>query len=115
MRERFLEKAEEYHREAIAHDPALAEAHVRLGRVLQQRGKLPEARAALEAARRLESPSEVGYLATLFLAGVIDEASGPAAKTPAANTPAASRRRRPSICMPNWWSVGPNASRVISV
>ncbi len=68
MRGRFLAKAEEYHREAIARDPALAEAHVRLGRVLQQRGKLAEARAALEAARRLESPSEIGYLATLFLA-----------------------------------------------
>jgi tetratricopeptide (TPR) repeat protein len=83
MRDRFLEKAEEYHREAIARDPALAEAHVRLGRVLQQRGKLADARAALEAARRLESPSEVGYLATLFLAGVIDEASGPASATQA--------------------------------
>jgi tetratricopeptide (TPR) repeat protein len=87
MRERFLEKAEEYHREAIARDPALAEAHVRLGRVLQQRGKLADARAALEAARRLESPSEVGYLATLFLAGVIEEANRPEEKTPAANTP----------------------------
>jgi tetratricopeptide (TPR) repeat protein len=112
MRERYLAKAEEYHREAIARDPALAEAHVRLGRVLQQRGKLSDARAALETARRLtsasgsapasesapaaasasapasasasasgpastfelESTSVVGYLATLFLAGVVDEA-----------------------------------------
>jgi tetratricopeptide (TPR) repeat protein len=72
-RGRRLEKAEEYHREAIARDSTLAEAHVRLGRVLQQRGKLTEARAALETARKLESPSEVGYLATLFLAGVIEE------------------------------------------
>lgn len=81
-RGRRLEKAEEYHREAIARDPALAEAHVRLGRVLQQRGKLTEARAALETARKLDSPGEVGYLATLFLAGVIDEADK------AANPPA---------------------------
>jgi tetratricopeptide (TPR) repeat protein len=78
-RERFLEKAEEYHREAIARDAALAEAHVRLGRVLQQRGKLEDARAVLEAARRLESPSEVGYLATLFLAGVTEAANKPPA------------------------------------
>jgi tetratricopeptide (TPR) repeat protein len=78
-RERLLGKAEEYYREAIARDPALAEAHVRLGRVLQQRGKLDDARAALEAARRLESPSEVGYLATLFLAGVTEEANKPPA------------------------------------
>ena len=83
MRERFLAKAEEYHREAIARDPALAEAHVRLGRVLQQRGKFPDARAALEAARRLESASEVGYLATLFLAGVIEEASRAGGRAPA--------------------------------
>lgn len=91
MRGRFLEKAEEYHREAIVRDPALAEAHVRLGRVLQERGKLPEARAALESARRLESPSEIGYLATLFLAGVVDEAAANtvAASKPAANTPEA--------------------------
>jgi tetratricopeptide (TPR) repeat protein len=77
MRERLLEKAEEYHREAIARDSALAEAHVRLGRVLQQRGKLDDARAALEAARRLEAsaPSEISYLATLFLAGVTEEAN----------------------------------------
>jgi tetratricopeptide (TPR) repeat protein len=75
VRDRHLEKAEEYHRQAIAHDAALAEAHVRLGRVLQQRGKLPDARAELEAARKLESPSEVGYLATLFLAGVTEDAN----------------------------------------
>jgi tetratricopeptide (TPR) repeat protein len=75
MRERYLLKAEEYHREAITRDPALAEAHVRLGRVLQLRGKLPDARKELEAARRLESASEVGYLATLFLAGVVEEAN----------------------------------------
>jgi tetratricopeptide (TPR) repeat protein len=80
VRERLLGNAEEYHREAIARDPALAEAHVRLGHVLQQRGKLAEARAALETARRLESPSEVSYLATLFLAGVVDEANN---QTPA--------------------------------
>jgi hypothetical protein len=78
MRERYLAKAEEYHREATTRDPALAEAHMRLGRVLQQRGKLPEARAALEAARRLESASDVGYLAALFLAGVVEAVNKPA-------------------------------------
>jgi tetratricopeptide (TPR) repeat protein len=75
---RFLEKAEEYHREATTRDPNLAEAQVRLGRVLAQRGKLAEALVVLEAARRLESPSEIGYLAALFLAGVTEEASEPA-------------------------------------
>jgi tetratricopeptide (TPR) repeat protein len=80
MRDRFLEKAEEYHRGAIARDPTLAEAHVRLGRVLQQRGKLADARATLEAARRMESPSEMGYLATLFLAAVVEEADREAKK-----------------------------------
>lgn len=75
MRERFLEKAEEYHREAIKRDPALAEAHVRLGRVLELRGKLADARAELEAARKLEAPREMSYLATLFLAGIVEEAS----------------------------------------
>lgn len=78
MRERFLEKAEEYHREAIKREPALAEAHVRLGRVLHLRRKLADARAELEAARRLEAPREMAYLATLFLAGVVEDASKPA-------------------------------------
>jgi tetratricopeptide (TPR) repeat protein len=81
MRDRFLAKAEEYHREATARDPAFAEAHMRLGRVLQLRGKLSDARAALETARRLASESaaaddsanQVGYLATLFLAGVVEQ------------------------------------------
>jgi tetratricopeptide (TPR) repeat protein len=87
MRGRFLAKAEEYHREAAARDPAFAEAHMRLGRVLQLRGKLPDARTSLETARRLasesaagavvapgsESASHVGYLATLFLAGVVEQ------------------------------------------
>jgi tetratricopeptide (TPR) repeat protein len=81
MKDRFLAKAEEYHREATARDPALAEAHMRLGRVLQLRGKLSDGRAALETARRLASESaaaddsanQVGYLATLFLAGVVEQ------------------------------------------
>jgi tetratricopeptide (TPR) repeat protein len=86
-RERFLAEAEAYHREAIARDTTLAEAHVRLGRVLQQRGKLADARAELETARRLASGGHVGYLATLFLAGVVEESSAGTSEETRAGTP----------------------------
>lgn len=73
LRHSHLEKAEAYHRAAVHADPRLAEAHMRLGRVLQEQGQRAEARRSLETARDLKPPSDIGYLAALFLAGIADE------------------------------------------
>ena len=73
VRSSGLEHAEEFHREAIKVQPTLAEAHMRLGRVLYLRHKLPEARKALETARDLEPVNEIGYLTALFLARVTED------------------------------------------
>jgi tetratricopeptide (TPR) repeat protein len=82
MRREHLTKAESYYREAIALDATLTEAHARLGHVLYELARLPEARLALTRARELTQthPDDaqenvIAYLASLFLAGVAD-ASG---------------------------------------
>ncbi len=70
-RRRALERAEKYYRAAVAAMPGRLEARLRLGRVLQQRDRLPEARtelAPLVAAGDLR----VAYLAALFLGGIED-------------------------------------------
>lgn len=87
QRREYLEKAADRYREALTIDSTLVEARVRLGRVLQERGKLPEARRELEAAvatvGSTPSPSQppspslpesapVPYLASLFLGDVIE-------------------------------------------
>lgn len=50
QRREYLDKAADRYREALNLDATLVEARVRLGRVLRERGKLPEARRELEAA-----------------------------------------------------------------
>jgi tetratricopeptide (TPR) repeat protein len=82
------EKAEDYFRDALKADPSLAEAHLRLGRVLRLRGKLKEARQELEAAATAARESApvpmpafgpaivVPYLTEMFLAEVIEEEGG---------------------------------------
>jgi tetratricopeptide (TPR) repeat protein len=77
QRREYLDKAAGHFRDALKIDPALAEARVRLGRVLKERGKLPEARRELEAAvasvAASPSPSMfVHYLGTLFLGETIE-------------------------------------------
>jgi len=73
-RQARLDAAEEYHRAALKIDPRLAEAHMRLGRVLQERGgRAAEARRSLETARDLKPPSDIGYLAALFLARLTED------------------------------------------
>jgi hypothetical protein len=63
-----LARAESYHRDAVRCDPTLAEAQLRLGRVLHLRKKFSEARRSLETARDLRPVSDIGYLSALFLA-----------------------------------------------
>jgi tetratricopeptide (TPR) repeat protein len=81
QRREYLDKAAGHFRDALTIDATLAEARVRLGRVLKERGKLPEARRELEAAVATiatspSSPSSppafVDYLGTLFLGEVIE-------------------------------------------
>jgi tetratricopeptide (TPR) repeat protein len=82
QRREYLDKAADRYREALTIDSTLVEARVRLGRVLQERGKLPEARRELEAAvASTASPASapsppasapVPYLASLFLGDVIE-------------------------------------------
>jgi tetratricopeptide (TPR) repeat protein len=76
-RREYLDKAADHFRDALTIDNALAEARVRLGRVLQERGKLPEARRELEAAVAALPPAVVYYAGSLFL-GEILEAQGDA-------------------------------------
>lgn len=74
----LLQSAEKHLRNALKFDPSLVEAHLRLGRVLQQRGLLPDARAELEAALGPDTPLPIRYLASMFLIDVLD-ASGQSA------------------------------------
>lgn len=71
QRERSVRKAEDEYRRALKLRPDLAEAHLRLGRVLSRRDKPDEARAELEAAAA-GGDSPVKLLAHLFL-GDLDE------------------------------------------
>jgi tetratricopeptide (TPR) repeat protein len=68
-----LKNAEDRFRIALKIDPQLAEARMRLGRVLQQRGKLREAHAELEAVlNQPDAPAVVRYLASMFLVDVLE-------------------------------------------
>jgi tetratricopeptide (TPR) repeat protein len=70
---RHLDEAADRFRLALKLDPQLAEARMRLGRVLQLRGKLPEARAELEAVlAQPVAPAVVRYLALMFLVDVLE-------------------------------------------
>jgi thioredoxin-like negative regulator of GroEL len=77
-----LERAEELLRRALAADPALTEARVRLGRVLHLRGDLPAAVDLLQEAVEVLSPRRASrdgdrllYYAEMFL-GAATEALG---------------------------------------
>jgi tetratricopeptide (TPR) repeat protein len=72
QRREYLDKAAAHFRDALSIDNTLAEARVRLGRVLQERGKLPEARRELEAAIAAPPPAVVHYFASLFLGEVLE-------------------------------------------
>jgi tetratricopeptide (TPR) repeat protein len=82
QRRDYLDKAAGHFRDALKIDGTLTEARVRLGRVLEERGKLPEARRELEAAvataGAARPPAVVHYFGSLFLGEVL-EAQGDAA------------------------------------
>jgi tetratricopeptide (TPR) repeat protein len=75
-----LREAEKHYRRAIELEPGLAEAHLRLGRVLQRRGRAKQARAELSWVVENSSQSQLLALAQLFLGelkegrGQVDEA-----------------------------------------
>jgi tetratricopeptide (TPR) repeat protein len=62
-----LRQAAEMLSAAVAADPGLLEARLRLGRVLYKRGDLAGAARELEAARESTKQPEIKYLATVFL------------------------------------------------
>lgn len=70
-----LRRAERLFRGALAADPLLIEARVRLGRVLFDEGRLDEAQSELERARKEGGDRFVHYLALLFL-GKVQQQSG---------------------------------------
>jgi tetratricopeptide (TPR) repeat protein len=74
-RREYLDKAADRFREALSLDDGLTEARVRLGRVLQERGKPRDARRELEAAVAASPPppTAVHYLGTLFLGEVLED------------------------------------------
>ncbi len=67
-----LEAAERFYRRAVARDPALAEARVRLGRVLIEGGRMADAAAELRAALSARLEPVMEYLATLFLGSALE-------------------------------------------
>jgi tetratricopeptide (TPR) repeat protein len=87
QRHEYLDKAAGHFRDALTLDSSLVEARMRLGRVLQERGKLPEARRELEAALAAAAspplvspaspaspvpPAIVHYFASMFLGEVLE-------------------------------------------
>jgi tetratricopeptide (TPR) repeat protein len=71
---RFLrDQARQSFEAAVAADPALTEARLRLGRVLWRQGRLEPARAALQAALGQPAEAPQQYLAHLFLGRVLED------------------------------------------
>jgi VWFA-related protein len=70
-----LRDAESAYREAIQLEPGVAQAHLRLGRVLQRRGKEKQARAELVWVVENSPPGPLLALAQLFL-GELEERRG---------------------------------------
>jgi tetratricopeptide (TPR) repeat protein len=70
-RRHALEQAEKHYRAVIAAEPDRLEARLRLGRVLQQRGVLAEARQLLTPLATSRE-NRLAYLASLFLGGIED-------------------------------------------
>jgi len=71
---RKLEAARQDFAQALAIDPSLGLAHLRLGRVLWRLGEPDQARAQLEAALTSAVPPDQVYLARLFLGRLHQEA-----------------------------------------
>jgi tetratricopeptide (TPR) repeat protein len=77
-----LKSAEASYREAIQLDPKLAEAHLRLGRVLALQGRRDEAHVALARAAELTTDARWLYLAILFRAAAYEAAGDTTAAEP---------------------------------
>jgi hypothetical protein len=69
----LLEKARDTLRAALAADPSLSDAHLRLGRVAWKLGETAEARSALEAALARGTVGGTAFLAHLFLGRVHED------------------------------------------
>jgi tetratricopeptide (TPR) repeat protein len=75
-----LKNAEKHYREALKIDSSLVEARLRLGRVLQQRGLMQDARDELEGVfSQPEAEPAVRYLASMFLIDVLEAQGNTAA------------------------------------
>lgn len=75
-----LKGAEKYYRAALKLNASLVEARLRLGRVLQVRGMLQEARNEFEAVfNHSELPPAIRYLSSMFLIDVLEAQGNPAA------------------------------------
>jgi tetratricopeptide (TPR) repeat protein len=70
-----LRRAEQLFRGALAADPTLVEARLRLGRVLLDQGRLDEARTELERVQHEGGDRFVRYLTMLFL-GKVEQRAG---------------------------------------
>lgn len=69
----FLATAEKHYRAALARNPHHRETRVRLGRVLAELGRTPEALAELRAAAAEDSPRMVQYYTWLFTGDVLTD------------------------------------------
>jgi tetratricopeptide (TPR) repeat protein len=74
-RQKHFSRAHRSLRSAVAADPSLVEARLRLGHVAWRLGEMAEARSALEEVLAREPRGDAAFLAHLFL-GRLDEDSG---------------------------------------
>jgi tetratricopeptide (TPR) repeat protein len=77
-RQRLVTSGESLYRRALAADPALAEARLRLGRLLAQRVSRTRGTDLLRAALEQASSDEMRYLAHLFLGAALEDTECPA-------------------------------------
>jgi tetratricopeptide (TPR) repeat protein len=75
-RRRALEQAERHFRAVIAAEPERLEAQLRLGRILERRGRFTEASAVLSPLVDA-ADARLAYLAALFLGGIEDRGHRP--------------------------------------
>ena len=68
----LLDTAERHFEQAVTRDPALTEAHVRLGRVRTVRGQVQDAVGVLRRASAMPADATVRYFAYLFLGDALE-------------------------------------------
>ncbi len=99
---RLRDEADRALRDALALDPGLHEARLRLGRLLLVHGRLVEAEPLLQDVEQRSGDDRQRYMARLALAHVLERSTGPAAARPLVAASLAASRRLDRAADP-WW------------